>query len=246
MYLFQYWDRKPIPQDVASWIDDCRNQNPDLEHVLLDHADARRFIERHFTYRECAAFASCGPPAMQADYLRLCLMFAVGGLYVDADQAPREEFSQLLKQADRGLIVQWLTILNNCPIFMREPGNEYIRACLDLATGNIIERRFEHVLTSTGPGVLSAVWGLLDQTAGANMEAVVPSVWGPIGWNALLSAARALIIPSAALIRDLNGLTRITTDESMRWLGLTNPVYKTGDRHWNNWSRSIYDVDTYE
>ena len=242
MYLFQYWDQEPIPGDVASWINGCRAQNPGLDHILLDHDKADALIAEHFTRKERIAFASCGPPAMQADYLRLCLMYALGGLYLDADQAPLEELSQLIDKADGGLLVQWHAILNNGPLLLRKPGNLYIKACLDLATENIIERRFQDVLMTTGPGVMNAVWCLIDREAEIAIEFSVAPAWRPGGWDALLRAARGSIPPTPELSKDFHDLTRITTDECMRWLGLTNPAYKSGDRHWPNWPGSIYSA----
>src|SRR4051794_22533135 len=52
---------------------------------MFGDASAANYIAERYGRREVAAFARCRHPAMRSDYLRLCFVFAEGGLYVDAD-----------------------------------------------------------------------------------------------------------------------------------------------------------------
>lgn len=85
--LMQFWDDTDrVPFDVQECMDSWQPaESAGFERVLFSDGSAADFIEDHFTPRHVTAFASCGHPAMRADYFRLCYMSAVGGTYVDAD-----------------------------------------------------------------------------------------------------------------------------------------------------------------
>jgi hypothetical protein len=250
MDIFQYWDQEAVPDDVMVWINGFKIANPEFSHRLLDRAAAIAFIEAHYTPRERAAFELCGPPAMQADYLRLCLMYAVGGIYVDADQSPQERLSLLVDKADVGLMCKWYTPITNCPILingvmiLKNSGNLYVKACLELATELILGRRFNDILMSSGPGLLNAVWRAFDEGIDADLDVSMPENWQASGWDELMFLARQHIVPTPELRGDFHALTFISSDEFFNWFGLTNPRYKAGTRHWVNWHGSIYNTES--
>ena len=111
--IYQYWDNEVVPKDMSVLIERLKTQNSGMEHVLLNYASATNLICRLHGPRETLAFCSCGPPAMQADYLRLCLMSALGGFYIDADTVPNDTLQSLVDEVGEGLIPQWLVILTN-------------------------------------------------------------------------------------------------------------------------------------
>ena len=127
MRLHQYWHQLPPPDDVAGWIDGFRTANPDFEHRLYDEAAAGAFIAVHYGRPELAAFEACGLPAMQADFFRLCVMDAVGGLYLDADQQPLAPLAGLISQAPHALMPTWHGIGGTGVLMFREAGHPLMR-----------------------------------------------------------------------------------------------------------------------
>lgn len=85
--LVRFWhDPYGVPPDVRkcleSW-DTLRDEG--FAFRMFGDASAAAYIAQRYGPRERAAFARCSHPAMRSDYLRMCFVFAEGGLYVDAD-----------------------------------------------------------------------------------------------------------------------------------------------------------------
>lgn len=85
--LVQFWhDPNDVPPDVwncmRSW-NALRDEG--VAFRMFGDVSAAAFIAERYGPREVAAFARCRHPAMRSDYLRMCFVFAEGGLYVDAD-----------------------------------------------------------------------------------------------------------------------------------------------------------------
>jgi len=239
--LFQYWDAPPPPPDVAGWIEGFRTQNPELEHVLLDHAAATGLIARHFGPREVAAFAACAVPAMQADYLRLCLMAAEGGIYMDADHQPHAPLATLIADVPHAFMPLWRAVVANGELMFRAPRHPFIEACLTVATDNIVNRRFDNVLMATGPGVCCAVRGAIDVDARRELDGMIPETpWAAQGWYDLVARADALVQPDDALVAAYRQITLMDVGRINQWMGSLPPAYKETDRHWLRWKGSIY------
>lgn len=85
--IFQFWDDlHAIPTDVqrcmASW---SRLEQSGFARKIFDGSTASDFITENFDDRHLSAYEKCAHPAMKADYFRLCILFKLGGFYVDAD-----------------------------------------------------------------------------------------------------------------------------------------------------------------
>lgn len=83
--LIQYWHQSSVPPSIERLSGSFRAHNPEMRHMVFSEATATDFIEERFGAREAAAFLACAVPAMQADYLRYCAVYALGGMYFDAD-----------------------------------------------------------------------------------------------------------------------------------------------------------------
>ena len=241
MKLFQYWDQASPPAEVAGWIADFATRNPGFEHVLLNEETAAGFIATHHGPRWLAAFRTCAVPAMQADYIRLCVLDTFGGVYVDADNQSLRPLAELIDQAPHALMFTWGALLNNGFLMFRRAGHPFIRACLALTTANIEARRFDVEFTSTGPGVANAVRAVLEPSV---LPAILADFDNPLtsGWGfaELIEHARVLIQPTAELLEGFREITLMNALAAGSWIGAEQPAYKAGERHWLNWKGPIY------
>ncbi len=241
MKLFQYWDGAEPPSEVAGWIEGFRTRNPDFEHVLLNEATAADFIARHYGPREVAAFRACAVPAMQADFIRLCVLDVFGGVYVDADNQSLRPLSELIARAPRSLAFLWTGLINNGFLMFRSPGDPFVRACLEMTLQNIEARRFEIEFTATGPGVVNAVRVVADPSClDAVLGAFDNAVCRDWGFPALVEHARAAVPATPELVEAVASLTLMHALAASPWIGSDQPAYKQSDRHWGNWRGSIY------
>ena len=85
--LVRYWHNlDELPKDVEECLKSWdRLSHEGFEIRTFDDLSAKAYIATKYGFREAAAFARCRHPAMRSDYLRMCFVFAEGGMYVDAD-----------------------------------------------------------------------------------------------------------------------------------------------------------------
>ncbi len=238
MRLYQYWDTGAPPDGVASGIQTFQAQNPGMKHRLYDRDAAAWFIRKRLSEREWRAFQACAVPAMQADYFRLCALWATGGVYADADQACGEPLQPLLAgplvPTRKGLVTQHFLI------FPR-PADAFLRTWLDLATLNIEARDVPNVHTATGPGAMRALWSLLDPaTAGANEEEMTGPQKASWGYRQVLERARRRCELGAEVVRSFRAIATIDRVEAFRWFAPIPADYKHTPVHWMHWPGSIY------
>lgn len=180
--LVRFWHNElELPDDVracmASW-----DRLLDEGFVLrtFDDATAMAYIDNFYGQREHAAFSQCKHPAMRCDYLRMCVLLAEGGFYVDADDVLLGDGWKLIYENDRmkvqplcyditagGMMPSadiWRTDLppgdrtfyvNNDPI-AAPAGHPILRLALECATDKLLDINGSHeIQATTGPGNLT-------------------------------------------------------------------------------------------
>lgn len=85
--LVRFWhDQRDVPADVRKCLESWGALREEgFAFRMFGDASATAYIAERYGPQERAAFARCRHPAMRSDYLRMCFVFAEGGLYVDAD-----------------------------------------------------------------------------------------------------------------------------------------------------------------
>jgi|WetSurMetagenome_2_1015567.scaffolds.fasta_scaffold22181_3 hypothetical protein len=241
MKLFQYWNTPDPPAEVAAWIEGVRRLNPEFDHVLLNESTAAEFIAAHYGPRETAAFSACAVPAMQADYLRLCLIDVLGGFYLDADFEALSPISELIADAPHAMMLTWGGHVVTGFMMFRKPGNPFIRACLELATDNIETRRLDNVYNCTGPGVVNAIRILVEPEA---IDEIIKAYDNPHGreWRVprLVEVARERTRVTPEMVHAFREIKLMHTLQTARWLGTPKPAYKSTSQHWLHWTGSIF------
>ena len=64
------------------------NMEKGFVYQHMSDSQAGKFIQEHCSQKIAAAYKCIKPPAFRADLYRFCALYAVGGLYLDADLAP--------------------------------------------------------------------------------------------------------------------------------------------------------------
>jgi hypothetical protein len=181
--VVRYWhDSEDVPDDVESCLetwDPLREEG--FAFRQFDDVTAAAYIAERYDTREVAAFARCRHPAMRSDYLRMCVLLADGGFYVDADDVLRGDGWRDLF-CDSALKVQPLCYdlstnamvpsaelsrvdlptddrifyVNNDPI-VAPAGHPILRRALVRATDRLLgEDPAPEIQSTTGPGNLTA------------------------------------------------------------------------------------------
>lgn len=217
-----------------------------MRHLIFNEETAANFIEMHFSSREAAAFRACGPPAMQADYLRYCAIHALGGVYCDADVLCVGPFSPLLDS--EGTLLEFIDgtgIVTNQLFGFRRPGHPILELSIDIATMGI-EQRFEgEVGMVTGPWIFTAlamIWrlgfdGFLELANNWNLEPADKRE------QRLLHLRRicTLLGDYCRVKRAFNEVRVLEPGEIVFIKPSANPLsYKGTKDHYPNWRGSIF------
>ena len=235
MKLFQYWDTGEPPEDVAACIRSAVEANPELPHRLFSRTSAAHFIGKHVGGRERDAFLSLEVPAMQADYLRLAVLWAKGGLWNDVDNLSVQPFGTLIEAAPGGYISMLDQLLQTDLLIVPRPRSPFFRACLELATRHIESRMEGGAYHVTGPRVLNLIWAAIDP-AGAHED------WHRARDPRFTASAEAIEV--AALYPGAAGaFARMERRHDVwtgQWVKTAIPAYKASPLDWRRWTRPIY------
>ncbi len=156
--LIQYWDEGPLPADVAGVVASWTGRSP--ERRLLDRVAAERYIAEHYTPAHLEAFGRCHHAAMRSDFARLCVLAREGGIYLDVDEACRDQPSDLLRAvAGHELVctvLDQVTPYANNALIAAMPQHAVMLACLEEAVALLLATQGRaDVWKTTGPGLLT-------------------------------------------------------------------------------------------
>ena len=81
---------------IQSWM----ALNPEYEYSFFGDEHARRFVERHGTKREAAAYRRIKTGSQRADLFRVVFLKVAGGVYADLDEELRRPMRELIGGTD--------------------------------------------------------------------------------------------------------------------------------------------------
>lgn len=167
--LHQFWDRDP-PRQIRTLLAHCARvcEGAGIEHRLWDAGSAEEVLAGCPEIAR-TAYRTAPHPSMQADILRLAVLWRHGGVYLDADMALRSDTgAQLWLSFTDALFFKWNhPDRQNAPNWLIgfRPGHELALACLvhtatRMAAAVAADRdlALKHAL-GTGPGALTEALG---------------------------------------------------------------------------------------
>ncbi len=169
--LHQFWDRDP-PRQIRTLLDHsaqvCRDAG--IEHRLWDAASGAALLADGFPDVVVRAYATAPHPSMQADILRLAILWRHGGVYLDADMALRKGAgAHLWLSFTEALVFKWnLPDRHNAPNWLIgfRPVHDLALTCLmhtatrmAAAVAVDADLALKHALAYGPGGVTEAVGG---------------------------------------------------------------------------------------
>jgi Glycosyltransferase sugar-binding region containing DXD motif len=237
--LVQYWHSEAIPDYIRDLMATFRQANPGAQHLIFDEQTAAELIAERFGDRQLRAFRSCAVPAMQADYFRYCAIYALGGVYVDADLACRHSLDGLhhyegqLFEHPNGPMV-------NGFFAFRSIGHPLLAMTIEIATRNIENRWTNNVGFVTGPLIFTGL-NRLRQTG--SIEKMRDAMGLGKEWQPALDATEAAVAAHGPLERAFDGVRISSRGAMSHWIRTPDRAdlhYKNEDDYWFNWQGSIY------
>jgi mannosyltransferase OCH1-like enzyme len=81
--IFQTWKTKDLPPKMKECVENLKKENTEFTHYLYDDNDCRNFIINNFDKNIIKAYDSLIPGAYKADLWRYCVLYKLGGIYLD-------------------------------------------------------------------------------------------------------------------------------------------------------------------
>ena len=128
--------------------------NPEYKFVLYDDNEIDNFMKTFFSGEVYECFSALKVGAAKADLWRYCILYHVGGIYLDIDSRIIDNIDSLISKDDKCIITrekqpskfnQWILIFEkNHPIMKR---------AIEICCENIKLRKKGSIINITGPGV---------------------------------------------------------------------------------------------
>jgi len=81
--VFLTWETKDLPPKMANSVEKLKRENPEFEYHLYDNQERRTFIMENFEDEVVKAYDALIPGAYKADLWRYCILYKLGGIYLD-------------------------------------------------------------------------------------------------------------------------------------------------------------------
>jgi len=164
LYIFQTWHTKQnLNLKMFNAINNIKTQNPEFKHFLFDDNDCRNFIKRHFRREVLIAYDSLIPGAYKADLWRYCVLFIIGGIYIDIKFEMTNEFKLIhLIQKEHFVLDACKTGVYNA-FMICKPGNKLLLEAINMIVQNVKNKYYgDGFLDPTGPKLLAKVISVND------------------------------------------------------------------------------------
>lgn len=174
--IWQFWDSRPIPPDVAVNMATWHEMHPDWAHHAFSVQTAKEFLADLNWPDLRRAFRYARLPAQKADLLRLAVLHEHGGIYADADDRCLTSFEPSLVGRELVLRQEEFGSAGNNFIAV-EPRHPVIEHALEDAVAATIHGGAESIWLKAGPGALSRALALhLAANPRAHRIALMPSI----------------------------------------------------------------------
>lgn len=170
--IHQTWKEGTVPCQFLQWSDSWKQHHPNWEYMLWTDERNREFVRKHYPgfLDKYDAYPS---DIQRVDAVRYLILYKMGGVFVDLDVECLKNIAPLLKDAhcvfgeepyDHCLWHGKEHIISNA-FMASEPGDNFLRELIsELYNYNgKTDHRFNQVLESTGPFMLSRVYSRYPQ-----------------------------------------------------------------------------------
>jgi mannosyltransferase OCH1-like enzyme len=152
LHIYQVWHDDNLPSSVKESVDLIKKQNPEFEHHLYDNNKCKKFIKEHFSQEVVDTYDALVPHALKADLWRYCIMYKLGGIYLDSKYYGINKF-KFIYLTDKEYFCKdklFYGIYN--AILICKPGNDIMKRCIDKVVENTKKKYYgESPLCPTGP-----------------------------------------------------------------------------------------------
>jgi mannosyltransferase OCH1-like enzyme len=154
--IFQTYYTKNLPPLMSQNVELIKSSNPAFKYHLFDDYDCYDFINENFDENILNAFKRLIPGAYKADLWRYCILYKLGGIYLDIKFKPVNGFKFInLAESEHWVLDSDKIGIYNA-LMVCKPGNPILLKAINQIIENINNNYYgDHCLRPTGPLLLS-------------------------------------------------------------------------------------------
>jgi mannosyltransferase OCH1-like enzyme len=154
--IFQTWHTKVLPIKMQECVDSIKACNPEFNHYLYDDKECRNFIKSNFDTDVLYSYDTLVPGAFKADLWRYCVLYKLGGIYLDIKYKCVHGFKFLTLTDNEYFVKDRYDSMTELAVYnaliICKPGNEILRKCINKVVENVRDRYYGiSPLIITGP-----------------------------------------------------------------------------------------------
>ena len=163
--IFQTWHTKNMLPGMYYNVQFIKRIHPLFTYYLYDDNDCREFIKNNFEPDVLMAFDTLIPGAYKADLWRYCILYKMGGIYLDIKFKPTNGFN-LIELTEKEHFVRdvgGVGVYNG--VMVCKQGNPLLLRCINKIIENVKNRYYGTCFLSiTGPTLLASMMEQNDKT----------------------------------------------------------------------------------
>ena len=171
--LHEYWHSRRIPNGMSKVIENHVKMNPEFDIYIYSEKEAIDFLKKHFDAELLAAYNGFKPSAYRSDLFRYCVLYIMGGVYIDTKMDFTVPLKDLIKDSQFFILNtkdKWCSDgrgVSNA-LIITPPRNEILRMAIDEIVKAYKERSYkEDELDITGPCLIGDI---LNRTKQAHLR----------------------------------------------------------------------------
>ena len=154
--IFQTWHTKDLPPLMNQTVEYIKSLNPAFTYRLFDDIECYNFIKNNFDKVILDAFDKLIPGAYKADLWRYCVLYKLGGIYLDIKYKPVNDF-KFINLAEKE---HWVLDCDKKGIYnalmVCKPANNILLQAINQIVENVKNNYYgESSLHPTGPLLLA-------------------------------------------------------------------------------------------
>jgi mannosyltransferase OCH1-like enzyme len=166
--IYQSWSTMFLPPKMKECVDKLKATNPEFNHYLYSDEKCLAFIKNNFDQEVVDAFNKLKPGAYKSDLWRYCILYKLGGVYIDIKFCTSDTVSlkAIIEQHPEVFVLDIDTSSNMCEskisiyngFMISAPGDNRFKKCIDSIMRHCKEKLYNNTsLSITGPCLLGTI-----------------------------------------------------------------------------------------
>ena len=155
--IFQTWHIKRLPPYMLKCAKNIKRMNPQFQYHLFDNKDCYYFIKANFPEEVANAYSSLIPKAYKSDLWRYCVLYKLGGIYLDIKYKCTNNFNFMALTEQEYFVKDFDNSGGGTynALIVAKPGNSILLNCINDIVENVRNKYYgPSSLSPTGPLLL--------------------------------------------------------------------------------------------